>query len=395
MPGYIDQSGATQQVELNVGMYREAADRGMNMVQYINAEYPTNVERDGTAFQQFMADLGIFLRPNADVGIRPSTLDQILNPKASGSADRQAGINVKEAVPASRILFPAVILSAIEDKLIANLTMNPAAFDSMVGFEETVNQERYEQPVINFDKPAAARSQGIAQLAQPASMMTITTSDKAYRIPTFSLGLEVSDQALKATTIDFVALSLARQFAVERNERAQNYILALLNGDVDNNDSSLATLGLVDNSTVFDSLATGGVFTQKAWMKFLMKNGTKRTITHLITDVDTALKIEGRTGKPEVMKDDSKTSRFDTQFKVANPTWATNPTLFLTDIASWPANTVMALDKNWAIRRVRNLSADYNAIESYVLRRSTAIRFDFGEHVNRLYNEAFAGLVMV
>lgn len=388
MAKYINASGETHEVPLDVNMYREAAKAGMSFQQYINAQHPTNAERDGTCFQQLMESEGIFLRANRELGIRPSTMEQILTPSIQGAS------NVKEAIPASRILFPAVTMQAIEDKLIANLNMTANAFDAMVGYEESISGERYEQPVINMDKPSAARSQGISQLAQPASMLTITTSDKAYKIPTFALGLEVSDQALRATTIDFVAMSLARQAAVQRNERAQNYVLALLNGDIDNGDGTLSSLGYSVNVSTLDAAATGGILTQRAWIKYLMLNGTKRTLTHLVTDIDTALKIEGRTGKPIITQDDGTTHRFDTQFNVLNPTWAKNPALFLTDIAAWPANTIMGLDKSWAIRRVRNLSADFNGIESYVLRRSTAMRFDFGEHVNRLYPEAFQVAVL-
>lgn len=388
MAKFIDAQGAQHEVPLAVSMYREAAEAGQSFQQFINTRFPTNVEKHGSTFNQLLASEGIFLKPNRELGIRPSTLAEILNPRID------AAQNVKEGVPASRILFPATIMQALEDKLVANLAINANAFDSMVGYEETITGERYEQPVINMSKPEAARSNGIAQLAQPGSMLTLTTSDKAYKIPTFSLGLEVSDQALRASTLDFVAMSLARQAAVERNERAQNYILALLNGDTDNNDGSLSSLGYAVNASTLDASSTGGTLTQKAWMKYLMMNGTKRTLTHLVTDIDTALKIEGRTGKPTIVQDDGTTHRFDTQFNVMNPTWAKNPSLFLTDISSWPANTIMGLDKTWAIRRVRNLSADYNGIESYVLRRSTAMRFDFGEHVNRLYNEAYQTLVL-
>lgn len=391
MPAFRNAQGEVQQLPLDVVMYRQAADAGMSLQQFINTRYPTNAEQYGTTFAQLLESEGIFLRGNRELGIRPSTMADVLR-----GVSVEAGTVVKDAIPASRILFPAVMMGLIEDKLQASFTMTANAFDAMVGFEESITGERYEQPVVNYDRPAAARSQGIAQLAQPASMMTITTSDKAYKIPTFSLGLEVSDQALRATTMDFVAMSLARQAAVERNERANNYVLALLNGDVDNGDGSLSSLGYSVNSSALDSAAVSGnnYITQKAWMKYLMKDGTKRTLTHLVTDIDTALKLETRSGKPVITNDDSKTSRFDTQFNVMNPTWAKNPELFITDNASWPANTIMGLDKMWAIRRVRNLNADYQAIESYVLRRSQAMRFDFGEHVNRLYPEAFQVMVL-
>lgn len=389
MAAYINARGETQQIKLDVTMYRQAAERGMSLQQFLNTEH-ADTGANGPAFNQILASEGIFVQANRDVGIRPSTMEAILN----GRPNMEAGVNVKDAVPTSRILFPAVIMQAVEDKLLQNLAMTANALEDMIAIDETINGERYEHPVVNFSKPEAARSQGSSQLAPPPSMMTITTSDKAYRIPSFALGLEVSDQALKATTIDFVALSLARQAAVERNERANNYLLAIFNGDVDNGEGSLASLGLVDNSSTFDAAATGGTLTQKAWMKYLMKNGTKRTITHLVTDIDTAMKIEGRTGKPTVMQDDGTTNRFDTQFNVMNPTWAKNPKLFLVENAAWAANTIMGLDASWAIRRVRNLSADYQGIESYVLRRSQAMRFDFGEHVNRLYNDAYGCMVL-
>lgn len=389
MAAYINARGETQQIKLDVTMYRQAAERGMSLQQFLNTEH-ADTGANGPAFNQILASEGIFVQANRDVGIRPSTMEAILN----GRPNMEAGVNVKDAVPTSRILFPAVIMQAVEDRLLQNLAMTANALEDMIAIDETINGERYEHPVVNFSKPEAARSQGSSQLAPPPSMMTITTSDKAYRIPSFALGLEVSDQALKATTIDFVALSLARQAAVERNERANNYLLAIFNGDVDNGEGSLASLGLVDNSSTFDAAATGGTLTQKAWMKYLMKNGTKRTITHLVTDIDTAMKIEGRTGKPTVMQDDGTTNRFDTQFNVMNPTWAKNPKLFLVENAAWAANTIMGLDASWAIRRVRNLSADYQGIESYVLRRSQAMRFDFGEHVNRLYNDAYGCMVL-
>ena len=390
MAAFRNAAGETQQVELSVGMYREAASRGMSLQQYLNNEFDTDTKRYGTVFGQMLDSEGIYLRPDRELGIRPSTMAEILNPSI------QASSVVKDQVPTSRILFPAVVMQAVEDKLLASLTMTSNAFDQMIAVDESINGERYEHPVLNFDKPSAARSQGISQLAQPASMLTITVSDKAYKIPTFALGMEISDQALKSTTIDFVALSLARQAAVERNERAQNYVLALLNGDADNGEASLASLGYMVNSTTYDAAATGATpMTQKCWIKYLMANGTKRTLTHLITDVDTAMKIENRTNKPTITQDDGTTNRFDTQFNVMNPTWAKNPALFITDISSWPANTVLGLDKMWAVRRVRNLSADFNGIEAYVMRRSQMMRFDFGEHVNRLYPEAFGGLVLV
>lgn len=382
MSSFFDRAGNIQQVDLSVGMYRDAFNAGLSLPHFLARTYRTDSTKYGSVFNQLLASEGIFVKANRELGIRPSTMADILN----GSGMQAGGVTVKDGVPASRILFPATILQLVEDKLVVNLTMTADAFEELIAVDETSADDRYEQPVINFSKPEAARSQGISQLAEPASMLTITTSDVAKKIPTFSLGMEIADQALRASTLDIVALSLARQAAVERNERAQKYMTYVLNGDVDNGESALP----VDQCSVaFDSNCSAIVFTHKAWMKYLTKNGTKRTISHIVADLDTAMRIEGRTGKPTLLGDDSKTNRIDTQFSLMNPTWAKNPRIFLTQDAAWPANTIMGLDKQWGIRRVRNLSADYQAIEAYVMRRSQVMRFDFGEHVNRLYDDAF------
>ena len=119
MASFIDAQGQVQQLNLDVTMYKVAADNGMSFQQYINTQYPTNAEKYGSTFSQLMASEGIFVKADRELGIRPSTMADIMD----GRPRVEAGINVKDAVPASRILFPAVFMQAIEDKLVANLSM--------------------------------------------------------------------------------------------------------------------------------------------------------------------------------------------------------------------------------------------------------------------------------
>lgn len=388
----LDAKGNPHQLEVDVTDYRAAGDAGLTLPQYLERKYTASSSAQrieagiqGTVFDNMCATLGVRRNGDKKFGIRPSTMAEILEPQSQP----QAGVVVKDAIPASRILFPAVFLQMMEDKLLANQTMTPNAFETLIAVDENIAGERYEQPIVNYDRPAAGVSRTVAQLAPPPSMLTITTSDKAGRIPSFGIGMEVSDQALKATTIDFVALSLGRQVEIERNTRANAYILALLNGDLDTGDASLSSLSLSHTSASYDSAATGGVMTQKAWQAYLMNNAVTRTISHIITDINTALAIENRSGRPTTYSDDPKSPRINTLMQVINPLWPDQVKAFLTVDPAWPAGTIMGLDSRYAIRRIRNINATYQAIEAYVMRRSTQMRFDFGETVHRLYNEAF------
>lgn len=61
MAAFIDDTGNTQQLPLDVSMYRQAADNQMSFEQFINRQYPASVH--GNTFDQLLASEGIFCRP--------------------------------------------------------------------------------------------------------------------------------------------------------------------------------------------------------------------------------------------------------------------------------------------------------------------------------------------
>lgn len=381
---YIDAKGDKLPVDMSVSMYKEAADRNQSLPQYLATQYPTNAEKNGTVFEQLMEQSGVFINGNKEFGFRASTLEDVLSPKSAAAITR-------EGVPASRLLFPAVMLEVIENKLSVNYDVNPAALSAMIAKEDSINSDRWERPVISYAAVESARGGPVAQLSMPNAMMTITASDKSMRIPTWGIGLEISEQAQKSTTLDLVGLAVARQAQVETNERANSYILSLLNGDADYSMAALSTfVGKVQTSASINGAALGaGVLNQKTWLTWLSQRSNKRMITHVVTDLAGAMMIENRTGKPVITTDNPNSPRIDTLMSVMNPKWPANVQIFITDDANWPVNTIMGIDARYGIHRVTSLSAQYSAIEQFAMKRSTMLRFDKGEMVYRLFDEAF------
>lgn len=389
---YLDANGDKQALGIDLALVKEAADKGFSVKELINAKFPTNAEKHGTAYEQALEQTNIFVRGDRTAGIRATNFDDILNP-----ANEANSPITRDGVPASRILFPIAILDVIEDKLQVNRDTTPNALGQMVAISDSVQGNRFERAVLNFSKPEAARSQPVVQLALPNVMLSITASDKSMSIPSWALGMEISEQALKITTLDLVGLALGRQAKVERNERANGYILKLLQGDTDLSMVALSAIaGKVVTATSLDAsiASTAGKLTQKAWLKWLSTNSTKRTITHIVTDLATAMAIENREGKPVIVGDNPNSPRMDTLFSVINPTWPANVKIFLTEDPNWPANTIMGFDKEYAIHKVSSLSAQYSAVEQFALKRSTAMRFDNGELLYRLFDEAFEVLTL-
>jgi len=192
----------------------------------------------------------------------------------------------------------------------------------------------------------------------------------------------------KYVNLDLITLAIARQVANERNARANENLVAVVSGDPDMGQGSLSSLGKSVTALSLDAAATAGI-TQLAWMKWLYANSKKRRITHLVTDIDGALAIENRTGRPTVQQDNPGSKRINNNVYVSNPTWAPELPIFIADPGvGWPAKTVLGIDSRSALHRVTSTNASYSAIEEFALRRGSAMRFDFGQITRRLFLDA-------
>ena len=380
MARILDKNGAPVEVKVGVEEYKAAADAGLTLPQHLNRKYPT-VASAGTPWEQLCASSGLIRTADRDYGLRTPTVADVLSGKAAIGA-----ATTLEADPTSRVLYPAAVLEMIFSALQANTDEDPRAFGTMVAIDTSVTNARAEQPVINVSGPEAGRSKAVGQLAEPNVMLSITTADQARSLPTLGIGLEISDQALQATTLDLVSMAVSRQSAVERNTRVNEYLLAFLQGDVDHGQSALAQT----KADTYDAgITAAGTLSKTAIVKWLFNNYSTRGITHIVTDVAGLLAFEAALAS-------THTGNYPMAGLVPNTSiinrMMENLQFFVTDAnagTAWPANTLMGIDSRWAIHRITNVGATYSAIEEFVLRRSKVLRFDFSEIALRLFDDAY------
>ena len=401
MSAFIDNKGGVNQVELHATIYKEAHDANLSVPHYLNRKYATVDASKGTAFQQMCASEGVYLPKGNELGLRAATIGDILEGKAAiqfdaATTQRRGG----DFGSQSRILFPAAVVALIESQLAKDLVTDTRLFDAMTAITLGVGQDTFEQPIINYqtsngpDGANRAQAQRIAQLAEPAAMAVFTTSQNPRRLPTWSIGAEFSQQALRATTLDLVALSLARFLNVEKDGRIYDYVSKLWAGDLDMGAAAISSV----TSTSLDSAATGGVLTHKAWVKWLYRNRKYRNIDYVVCDLDTYLKIEGRTGRPGIIAaKDPSLPVISPEATALNPYVGNVKVMLVDDAASGgpvPAGEVWGVDSRYGIVKVSNTSAAYSAAEVFVMKRSEAFRIDWSETVYRQFDLAFDRLVI-
>lgn len=394
MAKYYAQGGVLVDVpaeKLGPVIYKEAHDANLSLAQYVNRMFPDADTKVGAAFDQLCASEGLTLPGKNPYGLRAATVAEILD----GTANVLGSANPKDQGspfgPASRTLFPAAIIALIEAYVLKDYTTDTVVFKDLIAAEQASATENFIQPVIDYtttNGPQSAKAQRVTQFSLPPNMLRFSTSERNRSLPTFGIGMEFSQQALRATTLDLVALTLNRFMLVEKDSRVYGYLSSIFSGDSDLNTGAVSAV----TTTTLDAAATGGVVTHKSWVKFLARKRKLRKITHVICDIDTYLKIESRTGRPGSNNYDPTLARIDPQVQQMNVGFGNDVKWFLVDLATEggpvPANTVWALDATKGIVRVTNTSASYTAAESFLLRRSEAMVIHWSEDVYRMFGDA-------
>lgn len=386
---FVDNAGHTQEVSVSAEeMFQGAKAANMTPAAYLNNKFKDADLSVGTAFKQMQASIGICMPGQENpFGMRPTSMASLM----SGEFQANTQQNSSPYGTASRAFTIISVIDAIESAVAKDRTTDADTFYGMVGTELSVSSGVFEQPVVDYattNGPEQAKAQRTAQGANPPSMAFFKTSDKIRRIGSWTVGMEWTDQALKATTLDYVTMTMGRFLQVERDERAYRYISDLFNGNADMITGAVAAVA----SNSLDSASTGGVLTHKAWVKFLARNRKYRKITHAIMDLDTYLKVEGRTGRPGTVNYDPTLARIDPQGVMMNVGFGNDVRIFLVEAAAdggpVPANTIYGVDARAAITLVRDSSAAYSAVEEYAMKRTAAMRMDWSEEVFRTFGDS-------
>ncbi|MCK5432564.1 MAG: hypothetical protein KAJ03_07455, partial [Gammaproteobacteria bacterium] len=120
---YLNAQGQRTELDLEVDVYRAAAESEMSLSQYVNTTYPTS-HAEASTFDQLCASSGLFMKADDSIGISPPTMKQVL--QGIGGAKVMAGSIVRpdgagSNTPSGRLLFPEVILQTIlSDLTISN-----------------------------------------------------------------------------------------------------------------------------------------------------------------------------------------------------------------------------------------------------------------------------------
>jgi len=382
----FDDSGS-HDITLDMQDYKAAEKSKKTLPQYLANKYPVaNAKDHGSTFTQLLANAGMFTNHNRELGIAPPSMADVLDGTVDVSMSAVTRPDGQNALsPSGRLLFPALILEMVESELRRDDSVYSGIFNRMVAQTISTPTPRYDQPVIDVTGPRASKSQPIAQFAEPDRMVSISVSDRSFRMPVKSIGLEISKEAQAASTLDLVGIAVREQALEERADMIDESISNMLLGNADMGPDAQGALPVAAGTT-FDAAMTTGVVTHEGWVKYLRNQWRYRNIDWVITDIDGFLAVENRTNRPVVVGDQGQDIRLNTIPTTQMPGIPNSVNFFIVENAATVggADRLVGLDSSKAIRKIVYTGADYQAVEEFVMRKSTAFRFDWSERHERI-----------
>lgn len=386
-----------QKVTLGMQHWAMAQKQNLSLRQFVNKHFPTAADSKFDTFTQMCHSVGLYTKPSKEIGLKPITMLEIEN----GGLEFTASVNGTEVTPVqTKILFPAVIAELVENQLQMDRTSAVTAFDQMLAAVYSVAGRRIEQPYIDYTRkngPEEARNKARAQGAEPETMMTIKAGEKTLTIGETPLAVTVTDEALQVTTIDMVALAMARQAEIESFSRVGEDLGKVLNGDADAGSYGTDALSTFTAKSLDSTLTTNGTLSEWAYVQWLYNGLATRRINYIVTDIAGAWAIHNRSGKPTQDKDETKvpSDPFNAVASIFYPTLLNQVEIYVVPPNSgWPANTLMGFDSRYAMRKWVNTLATYSDVERYVLRRASTFVVSFGSKVTRYFDDAFSVMTL-
>lgn len=366
-------------VEIGVEAYKKAAKHGRTLREQMRYEAPDFDRSMGDVIDQMMNNAA--LRDGAR-RIGPAiTMGEMAHMTAADGFRRPDG---SDNSLGARLLYPQLILETIQANALDDDGSDILAiWERMIAVQRNVNGTKVEQPIIDTSGPEESRSGRIAQLAEPETMISITTGQKSYKIPTNSVGLIISDEAMDATTIDLVTTVMSAQARGDKIRRVNEQVRAMVLGDPD---VGIAALPVTKIGIYDPAITTNNTITKRAYIKWLHSIRKKVNISMVLTDIDSAITIDENLAPTHTGVDNSK---------IVTP-WGgvnlglTQPEIVPFDVEVFGAGILVGLDPRYAVQRFTNVGANYDAIEEYVMRKATAFRVDYGEMATRLNDEAWS-----
>lgn len=273
----------------------EAYDNGMNLSRYLETLDPSS-DHSGRAaevdaFNRVLAACGIRTRSLPELGIRASTLGDVVNHKQArylavelfARAYRAVAFG-KRAPILSNINVPGSMINQYQYPAAPrDVLLQPAVpLTEMVGVTTGISANAYRPFYLEDVTNANSRVSEGAEI--PA--VKIATSEKTITLRKYGRRIDATYETLRHIPIDLLSFYVQRIAVAVETEKVDKVLDVIVNGDGTPNTAATSY-----DLTTLDSGTTANNLTLRAWLAFKMKFRNPNKMTTVIGQEASVLKL--------------------------------------------------------------------------------------------------------
>ena len=350
-------------------VYRAAAEEGVNLSVYLEAQDPSSGYNDGMdAYERLLdvANIRTVSRPAA--GIYASEMDAFSKSSAHRSLMPEFICRVWRSVQFGGSASTRALYTSGDD--IAGSSMRPYADSGVAGVTSPVAPPFALSDIVAMTTPITGAAYRKVYLDTTATstrrrrvvegtdipLGKLTTAQHTINLYKYAGGLKATYEALRRSRIDKVRLWLAQEALRNEIDKISEAINTLVSGDGNSSTAADAWQAKTD----FDSTATSKAMTLKAYWRFKQKFAPVFQMTHIVgAEADIAKLALLNIGSSTVPVYFFNTNQ--------NPTTR----LMLSDgvvagiSADVPADKLVGIDARQALERVTEVGSNIEEIERW------------------------------
>jgi hypothetical protein len=350
-------------------VYRAAAEEGVNLSVYLEAQDPSSDYRDGMdAYERLLDVAGVRTVSRPAIGVYASEMGAFAESPAHRSLLPEFIHRTWRAVKFGGSASTRALYTSSDD--IAGSSLRPYADSAVIGLISPVAPPFSLSDIVAMTTPITGAAYRKVYLNTTASGLRrhrvvegtdiplgkLTTADHTINLYKYAGGLKTTYEALRRTRIDKVRLWLAQEALRNEIDKISEAINVLVSGDGNTTTAADAYQAKTD----FDSTATGKTVTLKAWWNFHAVFAPYFTLTHVVGvrgDIAKLALLNIGTSNVPVYMVDPRT-RASTRGTLADGTVYG----ITTDV---PADKLVGLDASQALERVTEVGSNIEEIERW------------------------------
>ena len=365
-----------KEVKLSPSMYKEAADHGMTLSQYLERINPSKEGEPLDAFERQLQRFGIVTRSIPEKGIFASTVEQFLKAGETYADNRP----LQTDVPESRILFPEFVSRVARMALLKDQDYD---VNNLLATTRTIQGTTFKELWIDTtpgqsDQPDR-ENYAMGRVGEFGTFprVQITWSESAKSVYKRGVQIDMSYEFQREATMDILSIVISRIMMTQSMDLFKKALAIGFNGTT-----------VVESSTL-DPNATGGKITYEAWLKWTASFKPYSCNTYYCS-LDTALKIimmEKPDIDPVAMMAALKQGPVGQNIQISRGMWE-NVTIFPLTDGSLPDDYIFTLDKNYALERVIQAGTDIQESERIITQQFDSIVISIADDISRIFHDA-------